>query len=140
MVELESKFFDSVSTLTAAYPHSHVYVHEPKQKVDLSRHIDTHHFMFDNAFDEFATNEVLYCETTRPLVETFLKGGRATFFAYGGYSDGKLKPCTEMRKGKRVAARPTPFLANRGTRAFTFTPSRTSLMPFLPRRISKTYS
>lgn len=37
-----------------------VMVHEPKQKVDLTRFLENQTFRFDYAFDESSTNEMVY--------------------------------------------------------------------------------
>lgn len=37
-----------------------VMVHEPKQKVDLTRYLENQTFRFDYAFDETAPNEMVY--------------------------------------------------------------------------------
>lgn len=37
-----------------------VIVHEPKTKVDLTKYLDNQHFRFDYAFDETATNDLVY--------------------------------------------------------------------------------
>lgn len=37
-----------------------VMVHEPKQKVDLTRYLENQTFRFDYAFDDSATNEMVY--------------------------------------------------------------------------------
>lgn len=37
-----------------------VMVHEPKQKVDLTRFLENQTFRFDYAFDESTTNEMVY--------------------------------------------------------------------------------
>lgn len=37
-----------------------VMVHEPKQKVDLTRYLENQTFRFDYAFDENTTNEMVY--------------------------------------------------------------------------------
>lgn len=37
-----------------------VMVHEPKQKVDLTRYLENQTFRFDYAFDENSTNEMVY--------------------------------------------------------------------------------
>lgn len=37
-----------------------VMVHEPKQKVDLTRYLENQTFRFDYAFDDSATNELVY--------------------------------------------------------------------------------
>ncbi|XP_061859655.1 kinesin-like protein KIF2C isoform X2 [Colius striatus] len=64
-------------------------VHEPKQKLDLTKYLETQAFRFDFSFDEFSSNEMVYRFTARPLVETIFEGGRATCFAYGQTGSGK---------------------------------------------------
>lgn len=64
-------------------------VHEPKQKVDLTRYLDNHIFRFDYAFDETASNELVYQYTAKPLVHTIFEGGMSTCFAYGQTGSGK---------------------------------------------------
>ncbi|KAM4634549.1 LOW QUALITY PROTEIN: kinesin-like protein KIF2A [Polymixia lowei] len=66
-----------------------VMVHEPKQKVDLTRYLENQTFRFDYAFNESATNEMVYRFTARPLVETIFERGMATCFAYGQTGSGK---------------------------------------------------
>ncbi|XP_072537598.1 kinesin-like protein KIF2A isoform X1 [Salminus brasiliensis] len=66
-----------------------VMVHEPKQKVDLTRFLENQTFRFDYAFDDSATNEMVYRFTARPLVETIFERGMATCFAYGQTGSGK---------------------------------------------------
>ncbi|KFQ20100.1 Kinesin-like KIF2C, partial [Mesitornis unicolor] len=64
-------------------------VHEPKQKVDLTKYLETQAFRFDFSFDEASSNEMVYRFTARPLVETIFEGGQATCFAYGQTGSGK---------------------------------------------------
>lgn len=64
-------------------------VHEPKQKVDLTRYLENHIFRYDYAFDESASNELVYKYTAKPLVHTIFDGGMATCFAYGQTGSGK---------------------------------------------------
>ncbi|NXK56632.1 KIF2A protein, partial [Chauna torquata] len=66
-----------------------VMVHEAKQKLDLTRYLDNQIFCFDHAFDDHATNELVYRYTAQPLVETFFQGGMASCFAYGQTGSGK---------------------------------------------------
>lgn len=66
-----------------------VIVHEPKQKVDLTKYLENQRFRFDYAFDETADNELVYKYTARPLVKTIFEGGMATCFAYGQTGSGK---------------------------------------------------
>ncbi|KAM4576953.1 kinesin-like protein KIF2A isoform 7-T7 [Odontesthes bonariensis] len=66
-----------------------VMVHEPKQKVDLTRYLENQTFRFDYAFDDNTANEMVYRFTARPLVETIFERGMATCFAYGQTGSGK---------------------------------------------------
>uniref|UniRef100_A0A672HMB9 Kinesin-like protein n=1 Tax=Salarias fasciatus TaxID=181472 RepID=A0A672HMB9_SALFA len=66
-----------------------VMVHEPKQKVDLTRYLENQTFRFDYAFDDSTANEMVYKFTARPLVETIFERGMATCFAYGQTGSGK---------------------------------------------------
>lgn len=45
-----------------------VMVHEPKQKVDLTRYLENQTFRFDYAFDENSTNEMIYRCTSCPCL------------------------------------------------------------------------
>lgn len=67
----------------------HIVVHEPKQKVDLTKYLENQLFRFDYAFDENADNEIVYRFTAKPLVQTLFEGGMATCFAYGQTGSGK---------------------------------------------------
>lgn len=54
--ELERKEIDVVTI-----PHKDVViVHEPKQKVDLTKYLENQTFRFDYSFDENSTNEMIY--------------------------------------------------------------------------------
>ncbi|XP_034038746.1 kinesin-like protein KIF2C isoform X2 [Thalassophryne amazonica] len=64
-------------------------VHEPKQKVDLTKYLDTQTFQFDYSFDETATTELVYKFTAKPLVQSIFEGAMATCFAYGQTGSGK---------------------------------------------------
>lgn len=64
-------------------------VHELREKVDLTKYVDTHPFAFDRVFAEHAPNAAVYDGTARPLVDTLFAGGRATCFAYGQTGAGK---------------------------------------------------
>lgn len=37
-----------------------LFVHEPKQKVDLTKYLENQEFQFDYSFDETATNDRVY--------------------------------------------------------------------------------
>ncbi|XP_038574003.1 kinesin-like protein KIF2C isoform X4 [Micropterus salmoides] len=64
-------------------------VHEPKQKVDLTKYLDNQVFHFDYSFNETATNDLIYKFTAKPLVQSIFEGGMATCFAYGQTGSGK---------------------------------------------------
>lgn len=64
-------------------------VHELKEKVDLTKYVETHPFSFDHVFGEHVENSSVYEATARPLVDTLFSGGRATCFAYGQTGAGK---------------------------------------------------
>lgn len=66
-----------------------LYVHELKEKVDLTKYVDTHAFQFDRVFGERASNAAVYERTAKPLVDALFGGGRATCFAYGQTGAGK---------------------------------------------------
>ncbi|GJQ80353.1 hypothetical protein Trydic_g262 [Trypoxylus dichotomus] len=64
-------------------------VHEPKNKVDLTKYLENQLFRFDYAFDETCTNDIVYKYTAQPLIKTIFEGGFATCFAYGQTGSGK---------------------------------------------------
>eukprot|EP00392_Amoebophrya_sp_AT5.2_P007941 g7960.t1 len=74
-------------------------VREPKLKVDLTKYTEEHHFLFDRTFNEDSTNEDLYHQSVRPLVEAAFNGARCTCFAYGQTGSGKTY--TMMGPGQR---------------------------------------
>uniref|UniRef100_A0A665TUI8 Kinesin-like protein n=1 Tax=Echeneis naucrates TaxID=173247 RepID=A0A665TUI8_ECHNA len=64
-------------------------VHEPKQKVDLTKYLDNQVFHFDYSFDETTTNDMVYKFTAKPLVQSIFESCMATCFAYGQTGSGK---------------------------------------------------
>jgi len=83
--EIKKKEVDVICTPNQ----NQVIVHEPKTKVDLTKYLDNQHFRFDYAFDETASNELVYKYTASPLVRNIFEGGMATCFAYGQTGSGK---------------------------------------------------
>ncbi|KAK5641392.1 hypothetical protein RI129_009939 [Pyrocoelia pectoralis] len=75
-------------------------LHEPKQKVDLTKYLDNVNFRFDYVFDDTVANEVVYKFTAQPLIKTIFEGGRATCFAYGQTGSGKTHTMGGEFKGK----------------------------------------
>lgn len=67
-----------------------VLVREPKLKVDLTKYTEEHTFQFDNAFDEEISNDELYDNSVKPLVDAFVSShAKCTCFAYGQTGSGK---------------------------------------------------
>ena len=66
-----------------------LFVHEPKQKVDLTKYTDSHAFCFDDVFDESVDNDAVYQRAIRPLIATLFRAGKGTCFAYGQTGSGK---------------------------------------------------
>ena len=66
-----------------------VVVKELKVKVDLTKYIEEHAFNFDLAFDETTTNEQIYLQTVRPMIEAAFHKIKVTCFAYGQTGSGK---------------------------------------------------
>lgn len=83
--EITKKEVDVISVPTK----DQMIVHEPKNKVDLTKYLENQKFRFDYAFDDSCTNEVVYKYTAKPLVATIFEGGMATCFAYGQTGSGK---------------------------------------------------
>lgn len=66
-----------------------VIVNEVKVKVDLTKYVEKHNFIFDETFDENVSNEAVYKLTVGPLVKTLFRMGKASCFAYGQTGSGK---------------------------------------------------
>lgn len=60
-----------------------------RTKVDLTKYMEEHTFIFDQVFNESITNEQLYTEAVRPLVDSAFTGTKVTCFAYGQTGSGK---------------------------------------------------
>ncbi|KAG0254282.1 Kinesin-like protein kif24 [Mortierella polycephala] len=79
-------------------------VDEPKVRVDMTKYIERHNFVFDDVFDTDATNEDVYKRTALPLVQYLFEGGRATCFAYGQTGSGKTFTMLDDKQGLYVLA------------------------------------
>merc|ERR1719203_265266 len=66
-----------------------VIVREPKLKVDLTRYVEEHNFLFDQSFDETVTNEQIYAACVRPVIDAVFQRAKCTCFAYGQTGSGK---------------------------------------------------
>ena len=64
-------------------------VKELKEKVDLTKYIEEHHFVFDQVFDEEVSNQDFYTQVVQPLVSALFLGSKVTCFAYGQTGSGK---------------------------------------------------
>ncbi|CAB0019471.1 unnamed protein product [Nesidiocoris tenuis] len=78
-----------------------IVVHEPRNKVDLTKYLENQQFRFDYAFDEQCSNELVYSFTAKPLVKTVFDGGMATCFAYGQTGSGKTHTMGGVFSGKQ---------------------------------------
>jgi hypothetical protein len=63
-------------------------VHEPKIKVDLTKYVESHQFMYDEVFDDSFTTADIYRVTTQDMVNSIFYGKKATCFAYGQTGSG----------------------------------------------------
>ncbi|KAF9216452.1 Kinesin-like protein kif24 [Podila verticillata] len=79
-------------------------VDEPKVRVDMTKFIERHNFVFDEVFDSDATNEDVYKRTAYPLVQYLFEGGKATCFAYGQTGSGKTFTMLDDKQGLYVLA------------------------------------
>lgn len=66
-----------------------VIVREQKVKLDLTKYTEEHKFVFDNVFSENSSNQQVYIEAVKPIVEAALKGAKVSCFAYGQTGSGK---------------------------------------------------
>lgn len=76
-----------------------VVVREPKLKVDLTRYVDEHNFLFDQSFDESTSNEQLYVAAVRPVIDAVFHRAKCTCFAYGQTGSGKTFTMMGVPKG-----------------------------------------
>ncbi|KAF9168538.1 Kinesin-like protein kif24, partial [Mortierella sp. AD011] len=88
-------------------------VDEPKVRVDMTKYIERHNFVFDDVFDSGATNEDVYRRTAQPLVQYVFEGGKATCFAYGQTGSGKTFTMLDSKQGLYVLAAHDIFITLR---------------------------
>lgn len=79
-----------------------IQVNEPKVKVDLTKYIEKHQFVFDEVFDSESTNEQVYQRTAAPLVASIFSGGKATCFCYGQTGSGKTFTVRSFKQGTLI--------------------------------------
>lgn len=66
-----------------------IHINATKLRVDLSEYTESHRYNFDNAFAEMQSNEDVYDQCAKPLIDTVMSGGSASCFAYGQTGSGK---------------------------------------------------
>lgn len=93
---------------------SAVIVREPKLKVDLTRYVEEHNFLFDQSFDETVSNEQLYISAVRPIIDAVFQKAKCTCFAYGQTGSGKtftmMGPPRRLTEGIADSSVPGIFL------------------------------
>ena len=71
-----------------------------RQKVDLTKYLEETAFNFDHVYNETSTNEEIYDESIRPLIENAFMGAKISVFAYGQTGSGKTHTMKgDMNKG-----------------------------------------
>ena len=66
-----------------------IIVKELKNKVDLTKYIEEHKFTFDRTYDENSSNQLIYNEMLKPMIEAAFNKTKITCFAYGQTGSGK---------------------------------------------------
>jgi len=72
----------------------------------LTKYVEEHNFTFDLAYDESVTNEMIYLEAVRPMIEAAFNKTKVTCFAYGQTGSGKT--FTMMGPGSNALEMGTP--------------------------------
>ena len=84
--EISQKEVDNISII-GKYK---VIISVLKKNLDLSKYIDKKEFIFDRAYDEKASNDLIYKEEIRPMIyNAFYQKAKITCFAYGQTGSGK---------------------------------------------------
>ncbi|KAI9014188.1 P-loop containing nucleoside triphosphate hydrolase protein [Hyaloraphidium curvatum] len=97
--------------ITAILGRRNLIINEPKTKVDLTKYIEQHSFIFDEVFDETHGNDEVYRRTAKPLVEYTFTGGKATCFVYGQTGSGKTHTMMNPTNGLYLLAARDMFQA-----------------------------
>ena len=66
-----------------------IIVKELKNKVDLTKYIEEHKFTFDRAYGDNSSNQMIYNEMLKPMIEAAFNKTKITCFAYGQTGSGK---------------------------------------------------
>ena len=66
-----------------------IIVKELKNKVDLTKYIEEHKFTFDRAYGDNSSNQTIYNEMLKPMIEAAFNKTKITCFAFGQTGSGK---------------------------------------------------
>ena len=66
-----------------------IIVKELKNKVDLTKYIEEHKFTFDRSYGENSSNQTIYNEMLKPMIEAAFHKTKITCFAFGQTGSGK---------------------------------------------------
>ena len=66
-----------------------IIVKELKNKLDLTKYIEEHRFKFDRAYADESSNQQIYEEMLKSMIEAAFKKTKITCFAYGQTGSGK---------------------------------------------------
>ena len=66
-----------------------IIVKELKNKFDLTKYIEEHKFTFDRTYDENSSNQLIYNEMLKPMIEAAFNKIKISCFAYGQTGSGK---------------------------------------------------
>ena len=66
-----------------------IVVKELKNKVDLTKYIEEHRFTFYRAYGDNFSNQMIYIEMIKPMIEAAFNKTKITCFAYGQTGSGK---------------------------------------------------
>ena len=83
--EYNQKDIDIINTIDK----NTIIVKELKNKVDLTKYIEEHRFIFDRVYGDDSTNQLIYTEMVKPMIEAAFHKTKITCFAYGQTGSGK---------------------------------------------------
>ena len=62
-----------------------IIVKELKNKVDLTKYIEEHKFTFDRTYGDNSSNQLIYNEMLKPMIEAAFNKTKITCFAFGNF-------------------------------------------------------
>jgi kinesin family protein 2/24 len=93
--ELDNSEFDVCSCIGDQT----VVIHDARMHMDMKKMLMNHHeFQFDRVFGENATNDFVYAQSAKPLVNIAILGGYATCLVYGQTGSGKTFTMSSIYK------------------------------------------